>query len=786
MAGMGMMALPGMVGMGMPGMGMGMMGMPGMGMLVPANMPQPGQPGYAGAQIAMLAQQAMKSQMEAAKNPEVVKIQTRMAEIAALLAQPDLESVQMSQRYSPDKGDWIQMDGGRSPSPPPAYDRTGKRINTRDVRLRDTLQKERVALMEKLAKLQPNNPMNFMPKPKVKISNKIFVPVKEYPGYPFVGLILGPRGNTQKKMERETGARIVIRGKGSVKAGRKMTHAPDPSEDEDMHVYITADDQESVDAASKIISELLQPKEDQDNDWKRVQLRELAMINGTLRDENDHFKDEMRQLARTQNGGPGGGATVDAPWRLNVEQQEQQMSRDWNTMQGGSAAGPRGGLGMRPPQPGDAPPWQRGPRPPQPPGGGPEMDGDYGQFLNELSGNPSMGGQARAPTMGTRDQGDCAVWVGGLPAHYDDGALHQLFVPYGEVRSASVVRDRQTGTSRNFGFVNFNTQQEGVAAIEAVNNLRIQDFDGRTVHARLKGTTGAPPMGGGSMGGGMLGGGAAPPWGNRPAQPPGMPPGNNPYGPPPGGRPPQPPGMPPGMPGMPPGFAGISGGTLLSMPPGMAGKPGMPTMGPGMGMPPGMSGMPPGMSGMPPGMPGMPPGGMPPGGMPPGGMPPGGMPPGGMPPGGPPGMPGMPRMGGMQQPQQPQQPPGAMPWNQNQPQTQQPQMPGAMPQQPPGSMPWNQPQAQQPQMPGATPWGQPQAQQPQGAMPWGQPQQQQQQSKAMDAEYGNFLTELGGPPAPSNGPAPIPSSWQEAIDPGSGKTYYINHETKATSWERPT
>jgi hypothetical protein len=39
------------------------------------------------------------------------------------------------------------------------------------------------------------------------------VPVKEYPGYPFIGLILGPRGNTQKKLERETGAKIVIRGK---------------------------------------------------------------------------------------------------------------------------------------------------------------------------------------------------------------------------------------------------------------------------------------------------------------------------------------------------------------------------------------------------------------------------------------------------------------------------------------------------------------------------------------------------------------------------------------------
>ena len=45
-----------------------------------------------------------------------------------------------------------------------------------------------------------------------------------------------------------------------------------------------------VDAASKIITELLSPKEDAENEWKRMQLRELALINGTLRDDQDYFK----------------------------------------------------------------------------------------------------------------------------------------------------------------------------------------------------------------------------------------------------------------------------------------------------------------------------------------------------------------------------------------------------------------------------------------------------------------------------------------------------------------
>jgi len=106
------------------------------------------------------------------------------------------------------------------------------------VRLRGSLEKERVALMEKLRKLQPLTAIT-MPVTYVKHEKKIFIPVKEYPTYNFMGSILGPRGNTQKKMEKETGAKIIIRGKGTLKAGRKVNYIPGPFEDEDMHVYIT-------------------------------------------------------------------------------------------------------------------------------------------------------------------------------------------------------------------------------------------------------------------------------------------------------------------------------------------------------------------------------------------------------------------------------------------------------------------------------------------------------------------------------------------------------------------
>lgn len=55
----------------------------------------------------------------------------------------------------------------------------------------------------------------------------------------------------QKRMEKETGARIVIRGRGSVKEGRMRSGggaAPyDPADDEELHVLVTADSEDALD-----------------------------------------------------------------------------------------------------------------------------------------------------------------------------------------------------------------------------------------------------------------------------------------------------------------------------------------------------------------------------------------------------------------------------------------------------------------------------------------------------------------------------------------------------------
>ena len=120
----------------------------------------------------------------------------------------------------------------RSPSPAPEYDSLGNRINTREKRTRGNLLDERNGIIEKYQKLNPlyRPPQEFIT--AQKFEEKVFIPIKEHPEVNFIGLIIGPRGNTQKRLVQETGCQVVIRGKGSVKDGRRARRdgKSDPTE----------------------------------------------------------------------------------------------------------------------------------------------------------------------------------------------------------------------------------------------------------------------------------------------------------------------------------------------------------------------------------------------------------------------------------------------------------------------------------------------------------------------------------------------------------------------------
>lgn len=61
------------------------------------------------------------------------------------------------------------------------------------------------------------------------------------------------------------------------------------------------------------------------------------------------------------------------------------------------------------------------------------------------------------------------IYVGNLPYNVDDAELQGLFEPFGQIRSAKVIMDRDTGRSRGFGFVEMEDDGEAEQAIEALN-----------------------------------------------------------------------------------------------------------------------------------------------------------------------------------------------------------------------------------------------------------------------------------------------------------------------------
>lgn len=142
---------------------------------------------------------------------------------------------------------------------------------------------------------------------------KIPIPIEKHPNYNFIGLIIGPRGKTQKELEAKTGCKIAIRGRGSVKEGargRRDGKTMD-GDNEPLHVVVSGDNQKgtycvhrdfliiciqalttslfffhsAVDAATDMVTQMLIVIDDEKNVHKQQQLRELALLNGTLKDD---------------------------------------------------------------------------------------------------------------------------------------------------------------------------------------------------------------------------------------------------------------------------------------------------------------------------------------------------------------------------------------------------------------------------------------------------------------------------------------------------------------------
>ncbi|MCH88162.1 KH domain-containing protein, partial [Trifolium medium] len=128
----------------------------------------------------------------------------------------------------------------------------------------------------------------------VKKTIRVDIPVETFPNFNFVGRLLGPRGNSLKRVEANTDCRVLIRGRGSIKdAAREEMMRGKPGYEhlnEPLHILVEAElPAEIIDArlmqAREILEDLLRPVEESHDFYKKQQLRELAMINGTLREE---------------------------------------------------------------------------------------------------------------------------------------------------------------------------------------------------------------------------------------------------------------------------------------------------------------------------------------------------------------------------------------------------------------------------------------------------------------------------------------------------------------------
>ncbi|PIA18140.1 eukaryotic type KH-domain (KH-domain type I), partial [Coemansia reversa NRRL 1564] len=188
-------------------------------------------------------------------------------------------------------GDVVPPDGQRSPSPPPTYNSDGKRTNTREHRYRRKLEEERMRLVEEQLRRDPDYRPPSDYRRRSRYAEKVFIPVEDNPGLNFIGLLIGPRGNTLKKIESDSGTKISIRGKGSIKEGKRRDDAHIPGADEDLHCHIVADSEEKIKKGVRLVLEIIKKAcntPEGQNILKRSQLRELAALNGTLRDDEGH------------------------------------------------------------------------------------------------------------------------------------------------------------------------------------------------------------------------------------------------------------------------------------------------------------------------------------------------------------------------------------------------------------------------------------------------------------------------------------------------------------------
>lgn len=94
------------------------------------------------------------------------------------------------------------------------------------------------------------------------------------------------------------------------------------------------------------------------------------------------------------------------------------------------------------------------------------------------------------------------IYVGNLSYNTNESDLRAAFEEHGEVTSAAVISDRDSGQSKGFGFVEMSNDQEAKAAIAAMDGAELQGRQLKVNEARPRADRGGGGGGGGRGGGG--------------------------------------------------------------------------------------------------------------------------------------------------------------------------------------------------------------------------------------------------------------------------------------------
>lgn len=76
------------------------------------------------------------------------------------------------------------------------------------------------------------------------------------------------------------------------------------------------------------------------------------------------------------------------------------------------------------------------------------------------------------------------IYIGNLPYTISEDELRDLFATHGEVSSANIIIDRDSGRSKGFGFIEMPNKDQGESAIKAINETDVQGRNVRVNEAR--------------------------------------------------------------------------------------------------------------------------------------------------------------------------------------------------------------------------------------------------------------------------------------------------------------